>query len=120
VAPQTAVFRSDADRRGLASVFAGPSLAMVIPGLRRHGPAATSAYAFEGPGKPLCQEAIRAGVPRGEAADRMRFENRIHTGTPSYVGYPVELIEAFQRRSVLSIYDRLTYDESDLASTRRY
>jgi hypothetical protein len=50
----------------------------------------------------------------------MRFEDRIHTGTPSYVGYPVELIEAFQRRSVLSIYDQLTYDESDLASTRRY
>ena len=32
------------------------------------------------------QEAIRAGVPREEAATRIRFEDRIHTGTPSYVG----------------------------------
>jgi cyclase len=57
------------------------------------------------------QEAARAGVPREEAADRIRFEDRIHTGTPSYVGYPEDLIEEFQRRSVLSIYDQLTHDE---------
>jgi cyclase len=64
------------------------------------------------------QEAVQAGVPREEAADRIRFEDRIHTSTPSYVGYPDDLIEEFQRRSVLSIYEQLTYDESDLASTR--
>jgi cyclase len=57
------------------------------------------------------QEAARAGVPREEAADRIRFEDRIHTGTQSYVGYPDDLIEGFQRRSVLSIYDQLTHDE---------
>jgi cyclase len=57
------------------------------------------------------QEAARAGVPREEAADRIRFEDRIHTGTQSYVGYPDDLIEGFQRRSVLSIYDQLTHDK---------
>lgn len=64
------------------------------------------------------QEAARAGVPREEAADRIRFEDRIHTGTQFYVGYPDNLIEEFQRRSALSIYDQLTYDESNLASTQ--
>jgi glyoxylase-like metal-dependent hydrolase (beta-lactamase superfamily II) len=64
------------------------------------------------------QEAARAGVPREEAADRIRFEDRIHTGTQSYVGYPDNLIEGFQRRSVLSMYDQLTHDEPDLNSKR--
>jgi cyclase len=64
------------------------------------------------------QEAIRAGLPREEAAGRIRFEDRIHTGTPSYAGYPDELIEEFQRRSVLSIYDQLTHGETNLASTQ--
>jgi cyclase len=59
------------------------------------------------------REAARAGVPREEAAARIRFEDRIHTSTRSYVGYPDNLIEEFQRRSVLSIYDQLTYDESN-------
>jgi cyclase len=60
------------------------------------------------------QEAVRMGVPREEAANRIRFEDRIHTGTRSYAGYPDDLIEEFQRRSVLSIYDQLTRDESHL------
>lgn len=64
------------------------------------------------------QKIVRAGVPREEAANRIRFEDRMHTGTPSYVGYPDDLIEGFQRRSILSIYDQLTYDESELASTQ--
>jgi cyclase len=59
------------------------------------------------------REAARAGVPREEAAARIRFEDRIHTSTRSYVGYPDNLIEEFQQRSVLSIYDQLTYDGSN-------
>lgn len=57
------------------------------------------------------QEAVQEGIPKEEAADRIRFEDRIHTDTQSYVGYPDNLIEEFQRRSVLSIYDQLAHDE---------
>lgn len=57
------------------------------------------------------EEAVRAGMTPDEAADRIGFEDRIHTTTPSYVGYPEHLIEQFQRNSVLSIYDQLTRDE---------
>lgn len=55
-------------------------------------------------------EAVRTGMPEDEAADRIRFEDRIHTATASYAGYPESLIEQFQRRSILSIYDQLTRD----------
>lgn len=64
------------------------------------------------------EEAVRAGMPEDEAADRIRFEDRIHTATASYAGYPDDLIEQFQRRSVLSIYDQLTRDRPHPALAR--
>ncbi|QIN78504.1 MBL fold metallo-hydrolase [Rubrobacter marinus] len=63
-------------------------------------------------------EAARAGIPADEAADRIGFEDKIHTATASYAGYPDDLIEQFQRRSVLSIYGQLTRDRPHPALAR--
>lgn len=54
--------------------------------------------------------AVARGEPRERAAERIRFEDRIHVSTPAYVGYPDRLIEGFQERSVHSIYDALVAD----------
>ncbi|MGH3098796.1 MAG: MBL fold metallo-hydrolase [Streptosporangiales bacterium] len=54
--------------------------------------------------------AIASGEPRERAADRIRFEDRIHVSTPDYVGYPGWLLTSFQQRSVRSIYDALVAD----------
>ncbi len=85
----------------------------LVPG---HGEVGTkeTVGAFRDQARDLVQrveEAVREGMTQDEAADSIGFEDRIHSATPSYVGYPDYLIEQFQRRSVLSIYDQLTRDE---------
>jgi glyoxylase-like metal-dependent hydrolase (beta-lactamase superfamily II) len=52
-------------------------------------------------------QAIEAGRSREEACAEIRFEDRIHRGTDAYVGYPEELIEHFQERSIAAVYDQL-------------
>lgn len=80
-----------------------------------HGePADRSVVAtYRGLGRALVAEvatAIGAGVPRDDAVERIRFEDRIHVTTPAYVGYPDDLITTFQERSVRTIYDALVAD----------
>lgn len=51
--------------------------------------------------------AIAAGHDCDQAMDEIRFEDRIHVDTDQYIGYPDDLIEMFQRRSVSRIYEDL-------------
>ncbi|MEQ7007054.1 MBL fold metallo-hydrolase [Actinopolymorpha sp. B17G11] len=51
--------------------------------------------------------AVESGVTEEEAADTIRFEDRIHVTTPSYVGYPDDIVESLQRRSIARIYRHL-------------
>lgn len=60
-------------------------------------------------------EAIARGDDRERAGARIRFVDNIHVDTDDYVGYPDDLIEMFQRRSIDRIYDDLI-ERPDLAS----
>jgi cyclase len=53
------------------------------------------------------EEAIKSGFTKEEAAQRIRFEDKIHIGNESYNGYPDHLLESFQQKSVHTIYDQL-------------
>jgi len=52
-------------------------------------------------------KAIKKGAPKSEIVDKIRFEDRIDTGTPSYKGYSQGFIEELQRKGVGQIYDNL-------------
>lgn len=100
--------------------IAGLDFELLVPG---HGEVGTreTVGAFRDQARDLVrrvEEAVRAGMREDEAADRIRFEDRIHTTTASYAGYPDYLIEQFQRRSVLSIYDQLARDRRHPALAR--
>lgn len=100
--------------------IAGLDFELLVPG---HGEVGTkeTVAAFRDQARDLVRrvgEAVRAGMPQDEAADRIRFEDKIHTATASYAGYPEDLIEQFQRRSILSIYDQLTQDRPHPALAR--
>ncbi|GEL25396.1 MBL fold metallo-hydrolase [Pseudonocardia sulfidoxydans NBRC 16205] len=62
---------------------------------------------------------VAAAIGRGEDSDQaaaeIRFADNIHVDTEDYVGYPDDLIEMFQRRSVARIYDDLV-ERPDLAT----
>ncbi|MCE3551453.1 MBL fold metallo-hydrolase [Pseudonocardia sp. RS11V-5] len=60
-------------------------------------------------------EAIARGADREQASDEIRFPDNIHVDTEDYVGYPDDLIEMFQRRSIERIYDDLR-ERPDLAA----
>ena len=60
-------------------------------------------------------EAIGRGDDREKASSEIRFADNIHVDTDHYVGYPDDLIEMFQRRSVARIYDDLL-ERPDLSS----
>lgn len=51
--------------------------------------------------------AIAAGHESAQACDEIRFPDNIHVDTEDYVGYPDELCEVFQRRSIARIYEDL-------------
>lgn len=55
-------------------------------------------------------ESREAGMSVDEAAEQLRFEDRIHVSTSTYEGYPPEMLETFQRRSIRSIYAELERD----------
>jgi glyoxylase-like metal-dependent hydrolase (beta-lactamase superfamily II) len=52
------------------------------------------------------------GQTREECSDRIRFEDLIHAATAGSPGYPDELVELFQRRSIERIVDDLDADPS--------
>lgn len=52
-------------------------------------------------------DAIARGADREQACAEIRFPDNIHVDTEDYVGYPDDLIEMFQRRSITRIYDDL-------------
>ncbi|CAB4924707.1 unannotated protein [freshwater metagenome] len=52
-------------------------------------------------------DARERGETRQECADRIRFEDLIHADTGGAPGYPDDLIEHFQRRSIEQIFDDL-------------
>jgi cyclase len=52
-------------------------------------------------------DAITRGDDCEKACTEIRFVDNIHVDTDHYVGYPDDLIEMFQRRSVARIYDDL-------------
>ncbi len=47
------------------------------------------------------------GLLREQIVEKVRYEDRIHTGTEAYPGYPPEMLEDFQRKSVARIYDEV-------------
>jgi cyclase len=53
-------------------------------------------------------EAIAAGHGVDQACAEIRFEDNIHVDTEDYVGYPDDLCESFQIRSISRIYQDLT------------
>jgi cyclase len=53
------------------------------------------------------REAMESGMSEQEAADTIRFEDRIHVTTPGYTGYPDEIVESLQRRSIARIYQHV-------------
>jgi len=53
------------------------------------------------------ESARDAGMSIDDAAERLRFEDRIHVTTARYQGYPASMLEEFQRRSIRSIYREL-------------
>ena len=55
-------------------------------------------------------DAIARGDSRDECAERIRFEDLIHAPIGSSPGYPDDLIEDFQRRSIERIHDDLVTD----------
>ncbi|MDA8268879.1 MAG: MBL fold metallo-hydrolase [Actinomycetota bacterium] len=54
-----------------------------------------------------------AGMSIDDAAEQLRFEDRIHVTTADYEGYPPSMVEEFQRRSIRSIYRELQSAASD-------
>jgi cyclase len=52
-------------------------------------------------------DAIARGADREQASAEIRFPDNIHVDTEDYVGYPDDLIEMFQQRSIARIYDDL-------------
>lgn len=82
---------------------------LVVPG---HGRicAKTEVKAFQGQMEELIERIkgeIEKEIPKRQIVNTIRFPDRIHTTTPTYQGYPEEMIEEFQRRSVSRIYDQL-------------
>ena len=62
----------------------------------------------------LVDVARGAGMAIDDAAEQLRFEDRIHVTTPAYEGYPSSMIQEFQRRSIRSIYRELEAAAADL------
>ncbi|NKQ51752.1 MBL fold metallo-hydrolase [Amycolatopsis sp. K13G38] len=60
-------------------------------------------------------EAIRRGEDSDQASAEIRFVDNIHVDTDDYVGYPDDLIEMFQRRSIARIHADLL-ERPDLSS----
>ncbi|WP_051470994.1 MBL fold metallo-hydrolase [Patulibacter minatonensis] len=52
------------------------------------------------------------GDTREDCSDRIRFEDLIHAGVGGDPGYPDDLVEHFQRRSIEQIFDDLETDPS--------
>jgi len=87
---------------------------LLVPG---HGDVAdrSAIERYRSQGREVVQEvaaAIAAGHDCDQAMDEIRFEDRIHVDTDQYIGYPDELIEMFQRRSVARIYEDLVANPS--------
>lgn len=57
-------------------------------------------------------DAQERGETREECGDRIRFEDLIHADTGGSPGYPADLVEHFQRRSIEQIFDDLQVDPS--------
>jgi cyclase len=57
-------------------------------------------------------DAISRGVDRQDVIANIRFEDRIHTGTGDYVGYPEDICTWFQERSMARLYEDLVADPS--------
>lgn len=82
---------------------------ILVPG---HGDVAdrSAIERYRSQGREVVQKvaaAIAAGHDCDQAMDEIRFEDRIHVDTDQYIGYPDDLIEMFQRRSVSRIYEDL-------------
>ncbi|NKY54751.1 MBL fold metallo-hydrolase [Nocardia flavorosea] len=60
-------------------------------------------------------EAIRRGADSEQAAAEIRFPDNIHVDTAGQPGYPDDLIEFFQRRSIARVYTDLI-ERPELAS----
>lgn len=60
-------------------------------------------------------EAIRRGADSEQAAAEIRFTDNIHVDTGDQLGYPDDLIEFFQRRSITRVYTDLI-ENPELAS----
>lgn len=56
-----------------------------------------------------------SGMTSDEAAEVIRFEDRIHVTTADYQGYPPSMIEQFQRRSVQAIFSELADEAAGIA-----
>jgi cyclase len=54
--------------------------------------------------------AMARGLDRQSIIDSIRFEDRVHVSTADYVGYPADICELFQERSMARIYDDLAAD----------
>lgn len=57
-------------------------------------------------------DAQERGETREDCGERIRFEDLIHAGVGDVPGYPDDLIEHFQRRSIEQIFDDLEADPS--------
>lgn len=57
-------------------------------------------------------QAIERGVARQQVIATIRFEDRVHTSTDDYVGYPEDICSSFQERSMARLYDDLVADPS--------
>lgn len=57
-------------------------------------------------------EGMRRGVPRDELVSTVRFPDRVHVSTDEYDGYPDDICETFQVRSIARIHDDLLVDPS--------
>lgn len=57
-------------------------------------------------------EGMRQGRTREELVATVRFPDRVHVTTDEYVGYPEDICETFQERSIARIHDDLLADPS--------
>lgn len=57
-------------------------------------------------------DAQERGETREQCSDRIRFEDLIHADTGGSPGYPADLVEHFQRRSIERVFDDLQGDPS--------
>lgn len=90
---------------------------VLVPG---HGEVADRAVLeqYRSQGREVVAEvaaAIQAGHSQEQATDEIRFPDNIHVDTEDYVGYPDDLVEMFQRRSISRIYEDLL-ERPDLAT----